>query len=544
MAKNKTKIDDEAVSTVRKDYERLKTDRTSWIEAAKRAAQYTIPSIAPEDTTRSRTKKRTAQPNQSVGADGINNLATKVTTTLLPPNQTFFKFKMDKASIKQAAEVEGVEEEEYTSTVNTGLANLETMLLDYMESLSDRVCLGEAMKFLYITGNVLLVFEQDKGLKYYPLERFVIKRDYCGNPMKVISEEKISFNELPEKFQDKIIQKHLEEMIDEGENKTKLEEKEFTLFTSYQLLKGCWQVFQEVDGLKLEGSDGIYPKGICPFIALRYVRVDGESYGRGLIEDYYGDISYLDSLSLAIKQSALGASKLLMLVNPNGVTKIRKLAAAPNGAFVDGRPDDVAPLQIQKYADLQTAMTTAEKIEQRLNRVFCMKAAIQRNAERVTAEEIREMAAALEESLGNHYALMAKEFQRAYVTLAYYHLRKSKKAAIPDILKSKDIKLTITTGLEALGRTSDLNKYVTFFDVMTKLAQSAQVVGAKTEKLVEVVAASLNLDVNGLFYTEEEKAQMQQQAQEAELIHRTAPNIVNKAGDMIMQQQESEAVAE
>lgn len=537
----KKNIEEEVVSTIQREYDKLKTDRTSWIEAAKIAAQYTIPSIAPEEiSTKSKGKKRTVQPNQSIGADGVNNLATKVTTTLLPPNQTFFKFKMDKASIKAAAEAAGVEEDEYAETVNGGLANLETMLLDYMESLADRVCLGEALKYLYITGNVLLVFEKDKGLKFYPIERFVIKRDYCGNPMRVISEEKIGFNELPDKFQEEIIKKRLGEILNEKEDRCKLEEKEFTLYTSYHLCKGKWRVCQEVDGLKLEGSDGEYPKGICPFIALRYVRVDGENYGRGLIEDYIGDISYLDTLSLAIKQSALGASKLLMLVNPNGQTKIRQLAQAKNGDYVNGRAEDVSCLQIQKYADLQVAQATASQIEQRLNRIFCMKSAIQRDAERVTAEEIREMAAALEESLGNHYALMAKEFQKSYVTLVYYHLRKAKKDAIPDIFKSEEIKLTITTGLEALGRTSDLNKYVTFFDVMTKLAQSAQVVGAKTEKLVKVVAASLNLDVNGLFYTEEEKAEMQQQAQMSELANRAAPNIVNKAGDMMLQQQESE----
>ena len=44
-----------------------------------------------------------------------------------------------------------------------------------------------------------------------------------------------------------------------------------------------------------------------------------------------------------------------------------------------------------------------------------MTAAIQRDAERVTAEEIRVMAQDLEEALGNYYSIMCKEFQKAYV---------------------------------------------------------------------------------------------------------------------------------
>lgn len=533
--------------TVASEYEKLKADRENWLVAAREAAKYSLPSIAPEsdDTKLKRnTKKKLSTPNQSVAADGVNNLSAKIALTLLPPNQTFFKFKMDKAAIKQAAEEQGLETEQYAQDVTTGLSNLETLLLGYQESFSDRVCLGEALKHLLITGNVLLVFEAEKGLKYYPLNRYVIKRDYSGNAQKIITEEKVAYSELPEKFQDEILKKKVEDLILDKEDKCRLEEKEYVLYTKFHKCKKNWIVEQEVEGIVLEESKGKYPLDICPAIALRYTRVDGEDYGRGLIEDYFGDISYLDTLSLAIKEASLAGAKLIMLVNPNGSTSIRKLSTAKNGDYVSGKADDVMPLQANKYYDLQTAQTEANKIEQRLNRVFCMRAAIQRDAERVTAEEIRQMAADLDETLGNLYALMSKEFQLAYTKITYFFLRKEKKNQLPDLLKDKHIQLTITTGLEALGRTSDLNKLVTFFDVLAKMAQSAQIVGAKTDKLAEIVAASLNLDISGMFYTEEEKVQMQQASQTAELMNRTAPNIVNKAGDMMLQQQAEEGMTE
>lgn len=528
--------------TIASEYQNLKADREPWIQAAKEAAKYTIPSIAPEDdtSTKSQTKRKTYTPNQSVGADGVNNLSAKITTTLLPPNQTFFRFKMDKAAIMQEAAEEGIEPEQYEAEITAGLSSLESMLLDDMEATSDRVCVGEAMKHLYITGNVLLVFDSEGQLKYYPLNRYVVKRDYCGNVQKVITEEKIAFNELPDALQDEIIKKRVEGIANglDDEDKCKLEEKEFVLYTRFHKCKKQWKVQQEVDGIIPDGSEGTYPKDVSPVIPLRYVRVDGEDYGRGLIEDYFGDISYLDALSLAIKEAALAGSKLLMLVKPSGQTSIRKLASAKNGDFVTGDINEVAALQANKYYDLQSAQQMAATLERRLNRIFCMKAAIQREAERVTAEEIRMMAADLEEALGNHYSLMAKEFQTAYVKFRYYFFRKTKKNLLPDLVTDKNIKLTITTGLEALGRTSDLNKWITFFDVLGKMAQSAQIVGAKTDKLIQIVAASMNLDVKGAFYTEEEKQQMQQQAQMSELINKAAPNLVNKAGDAILQQQE------
>lgn len=150
------------------------------------------------------------------------------------------------------------------------------------------------------------------------------------------------------------------------------------------------------------------------------------------------------------------------------------------------------------------------------------------------------MARDLDEAHGNNYSIMSKDFQTAYVKISFHHMRKEKGSLLPDLIRDKSIKLTVTTGLEALGRGSDLNKLATFFDIMGKFAQQAQVVGAKTEPIAAKVAASLNLDIDGLFYTEEEKAQMQQQAQKQQLLEKAAPNYVNQVGEMAKQKYEKE----
>lgn len=150
------------------------------------------------------------------------------------------------------------------------------------------------------------------------------------------------------------------------------------------------------------------------------------------------------------------------------------------------------------------------------------------------------MARDLDEAHGNNYSIMSKDFQTAYVKISFYHMRKEKGSLLPDLIRDKSIKLTVTTGLEALGRGSDLNKLATFFDIMGKFAQQAQAVGAKTEPIAAKVAASLNLDIDGLFYSEEEKAQMQQQAQKQQLLEKAAPNYVNQVGEMAKKKYEKE----
>lgn len=535
---------DKKYRSLAEEYQDLKQDRQPYLDKAKEAAKYTIPSLIADKDTQKQTRRNVKiieTPNQSVGADGVNNLSAKITTTMLPPNQTFFKFSMDKITIANQATVEGADKSKFEQDVNKGLSIIEAALLDYQEQSGDRVCVGEAIKHQLVAGNVFLVHDPKEGLRYYPLDRFVVKRDYCGNVIKAITEETVGFYALPKKIQEEVLIKVLEKKAKKNDKSDlRLEDEELTLYTGFKRDDKHWIVTQEVEGVKLE-TDGKYPAEICPFMALRYTAINGESYGRGLIEEYIGDISYLDTLSLAIKQASLAGSKLVMLVNPNGLTKIKHLSEAKNGGFALGRIEDVQPLQANKYYDLQVAQAEADKIERRLNRIFVMKAAIQRQAERVTAEEIRVMAQDLEEALGNYYSIMCKEFQKAYVKITFHHMKKEKGKALPDLIRDKSIKLTVTTGLEALGRSSDLNKLVTFWDLMGKVAPLAAQLGGKVEPIANTIAASLNLDIDGFFYSEEERAEQAKQAQQQALLEKAAPNLVNKYGDAMMQQQEQEA---
>ena len=531
------------VRTLASDYQNMKQDRQPYLEKAKYACKYTIPSLIADSDTKKTTRKSTKvieTPNQSVGADGVNNLSAKIAITMLPPNQTFFKFSMDKATIKQQATVEGSEASKFEQDVNKGLSIIEKMLLDYQEQLGDRVVIGEAIKHQLVAGNVFLIHDPKDGLRYYPLDRFCVKRDYCGNVLKAITEETIGFYALPEDIQDEVMMKILEKKAQGKLKDEKLEDLELTLYTGFKREKKKWKVWQEVEGVVIPSSEGTYPIEICPFMALRYTAIDGESYGRGLIEEYIGDISYLDVLSKAIKEASLAGSKLVMLVNPNGLTKIKHLSEAKNGGFALGRVEDVQPLQANKYYDLQVAQAEADKIERRLNRIFIMKAAIQRDAERVTAEEIRTMAQDLEEALGNYYSIMCREFQKAYVKVTFHHLKKAKGRFLPDLVRDKDVKLTVTTGLEALGRSSDLNKLITFWEVMGKVATTAVQLGGKVEPIANEIAASLNIDIDGWFYSEEEIAEQMKQAQQQELMKAAAPQAIAKYGDAMMQQQEME----
>lgn len=524
--------------TVASEYRRLEQDREPYLTKAKEAARYTLPSLL-KDQNNGKQVQTYEQPNQSVGADGVNNLAAKVTLAMLPPNQPFFKFHIDAADIKNIATEAGKDPDTFQDEVVRGLALTEQLLVDYNEGNGDRICLGEAMKHLYVAGNVMLVHIPKIGLKYYPLNRYVVRRDYCGNVLKAITTETIGFYALPKEIREAVLEQlKIKEKTEEIKN---LEEKELTLYTVYQRKERHWITYQEVEGIEIPRTEGKYPLEACPFMALRYTRIDGESYGRGLIEEYIGDISYLDVLSRAIKEASLAASKCIALVNPNGQTNIKALQKTKNGGFCSGKADDVTMLQANKYYDLKTAREEKDTLERRLYRVFLLAQAVQRDSERTTATEIQYMIRDLEEALGNHYSIMSKEFQKAYIKIGFYHLRKEKKNQIPDLIRDESVKLTVTTGLEALGRGSDLNKLTMFGQTLAQFAQIAQATGMKMDVIANKVANSLNLDITGLMPTQEEIAAQNEQAASNEMMNKIAPNLINKASDMAMQSKQLEA---
>ena len=191
--------------TLASEYKNMTQDRETYLSKAKEAAKYTIPSLIKDDNNGNQVQTL-EQPNQSIGADGINNLSAKVTLAMLPPNQPFFKFSIDAADIKQIATNAGADPNAFELDVTRGLSITEQLLVDYNEQNGDRICLGEAMKHLYIAGNVLMVHVPKIGLKYYPLNRFVVRRDYCGNVLKAITTETIGFYALPKDIQDAVLE--------------------------------------------------------------------------------------------------------------------------------------------------------------------------------------------------------------------------------------------------------------------------------------------------------------------------------------------------
>jgi len=276
-----------------------------------------------------------------------------------------------------------------------------------------------------------------------------------------------------------------------------------------------WHIHQEIQNVPIPDSYGKYPKDKNPFIPLRFSRVDGESYGRGLVEEYLGDLRSLEALTQAIVEGSAAASKILFMVRPNGTTRINTLAKSPSGAIVQGDANDVSTLQLEKSQDFRIALDTITQIRDRLSFAFLLNSSVQRNAERVTAEEVRFMAQELESALGGVYSVLSQEFQLPLINILMEKLTKQKK--MPKFPKGI-VKPQVITGIEALGRGQDLNKLSQFLQFLQPLGPEAIMSNLNLDDYIDRLGASLGIDTSGLVKTPEQKqaeqqAQMEQQQQ-------------------------------
>jgi hypothetical protein len=245
--------------------------------------------------------------------------------------------------------------------------------------------------------------------------------------------------------------------------------------------------------------------------------MDGEDYGRGYVEEYLGDLKSLESLTQSIVEGSAAAAKVLFLVRPNGTTRIKTLAESPNGAIVTGDDNDVSSLQLGKSQDFNVAQQTIQMLQTRLSRVFLMNSSIRRDAERVTAQEIRVAHQELEIALGGVYAVLSQEFQLPLVELLMHKMQKEKK--IPE-LPDEGLKPLIVTGVEALGRGEDLNKLGQFLQSLQPLGPEAMQ-ELNISDYIKRLAGSLGIDTEGLVRSEEQKqAEAQQaEAQQAQMMN-------------------------
>ena len=498
--------------------------RKQHLERCRDCAELTIPNLLPRESVTEEDTQPT--PFQALGARAVNNLAAKLLMALFPPNTSFFRLGLDEMTAEELKKELG--DKQFKTKIEKELRKYERMVVRNFETLALRTKMFKAIRLLVATGNSLIEQVDNGKLKVYRLDKYVVRRSPDGMVREIIIRELITPDDIPTTI---AAEANAKVQTADG-----TERKDIELFTQvlWNSDEDRYDVHQEILGIKVADSDANYPEDKLPFLVQTWTLNDGENYGRGHVEEHLGDFVSYDSLSQSILEGAAAAAFLLFLKRPNSTTNIMDLRKARNGQFIEGNVDDVGVLRIDKFADFNFAAQTAQELETRIARAFLLHESIQRDAERVTAEEIRYMAQQLEDTLGGVYSVLGVELQRPMAILLMANMKKRKK--LPSL--PKEIDITITTGFEALGRGHDLAKLKLFRDEVVEMGQATNspdmvplYIGMSNYFMR--VANALGLDTDGLVPTqaevEEAKAKATQQAQMMAMAKTPAAGHVAKA---------------
>lgn len=503
--------------TLKSRYDKLAHDREPYLRRAREASKLTIPSLIPPMGNTPTSVLPT--PYQGIGARGVNTLAAKLALILLPAGDPFFRYSIDEFVEEELAQDE-------KGMIDESLAKVERSISRAINVTGIRVPLTDALRHLIVGGNVLLGYQGSKErFRVYYLNQFVQHYTPDHKLLEIVIKETTTVSALPPEVYEAT------NIAGTG----KKEDDEIDVYTCIKrLAEDKYQVYQEVNDLPTGQDVGVYNRDNLPFMPLGWNWVDGEDYARGHVEEYFGDLKSLEELSRAVIEGSAAAAKVLYFVRAGGQTAARELTK-PNGAVCTGDAGDVSVLQLQKHGDFRVAQETAQEIGQRLAFAFMMQQAIQRNAERVTAEEIRRVAEDIDDTLGGIFSQLSEDFQLPLVRLVAGDLERSGK--LPS-LPNDTVEIQVLTGLEALGRSAELEKLQAYFQLIPPPLLEQLLPRYDVDEISKRVGAAVNLNTTGLMISQEQAAQSSQDEQLNQMIQQVSPEVVKQVLSAYLQNQQ------
>lgn len=504
-------------------YEEYSSQRKQYETRAESLAAITLPYAIRRDG-QSGTSPMDDAHSQSFCGRAVNTLKAKMGMALLPPATSSFRI-VPNAQI-MAAMALGESSEQDMADTNKLIAGATTIINAELENQQIRESLFDVIVQLILVGSVIVEKIEGDGIVIHTLKNFVVDLDRKGRPLTMCIKEVL--RRLPE-----------------GITAEPTGDDEYELYTMLYLdeeKKDTWIMTQSIGG-ELVGNEATYKTENLPFKYLGWTWMTGDYSHRPFAEDYFADMESIEALSELMSDGSLIAGKNIIFVNERGGrTRKDAVANSANGDVVDGSAEDVTAFRSEKGQDMQIVAQYLAELKRELASSFLLNESATRDAERVTAEEVRFMAQELEtSSLAGIYSKLSKEWSGWIISQIKNELK----------LDFGALEVNIITGLDALGRNVETQK---LDGVMGRLANFELTGWVKQAELVNRIVAQQGVDGNNLIKTPDEKKKEDAETQKAALEQQAKASLADNAGaaaqqgikgkqeaDMAMQQQQQQA---
>ncbi|AWD90754.1 head to tail connecting protein [Pseudomonas phage Alpheus] len=503
--------------TIKQAYEKLKPMRNAFVERGKRFSRYTIPHLLVDFDHVGMGDYGDSMNTtgwQSFGASALTHLENRLVMTMFPPHSPFFGTELEQSTLLQLRQEAGA-----TVKAQTLLAAAVKEAMLEHERISGRSAIGQAIRHLLAVGNTCLYLPRKGDAVNYPLNRYVVKRDKSGSLLKLILLEHKALDTFPPEIQAVI-------RANRASPAGKDADTNIELYTEAKRDGDFYIIRQEAEG-HIVGTEYRVHEDRFPFIVLRWEANYGEDYGRSKVELHAGDLHMIQFLSEALAKGMILMADVKYLVKPGATTDVDHLINSPTGEYVYGNIDDIGVLQLEKYADFTPIASVLDKYERRVGQAFMMDSQIQRNAERVTAYEIRRDSQSNEQALGGNYTLLAPTLQKPYARLLLNRIGME--------LGKEHVKITLMTGIEALSKMSELDRIQQFTEMVSMPAAWPQQLQERVDwgAYQQYMSNQLNLTLPFMMtdeqYADAQAARQEQQQQQMmqEGLTKAAPTIVD-----------------
>jgi hypothetical protein len=473
-------------------WQRMDGLRSNMLQRIERFAALTIPKVCRPD---GETEEVTIQSNdvQSMGAQAVNHLNNKLMMAMFAPTRPFFRVSMSPSAIQELEAQNGVKSKDLQPI----FAKIERDAMSELDVRAQRPKLYSIGRHLIIAGQCLLDLSNKAAMRVMGLKYWCIKRTADGRMHTLVIREKVAFDELDTKVQEVVgIQRIQPDAMVEHFKVLRLQSS------------GDITMTQWVDNIQLPAEfNGKWPADECPYKVIHWDLADESNYATGLVEEHAGSFEMLSALSNGVLDGAILGMEFRWMVNPTGMTDAESLNRSKNGDALPGLASDVAPVAGGNPQSVQSALAALAVAERRIAVPFLLNSAVTRDAERVTAEEIRMQAVELETALGGVYTTLSANLQG--------HVANWLLDSVGTSLKGTKLKITVVTGLDALSRNGDLQAFKLALNDLAAFENLPEPLRAwfNFPDVVNYVGQGYGIDLTPLMLTQEQyQAQAQQQA--------------------------------
>ncbi|MBT60447.1 MAG: hypothetical protein CMA63_02695 [Euryarchaeota archaeon] len=432
--------------------------RGTKLERARYMSSLTIPSLLPIDGITGNGEM--PKPYSSVASRGVTNMASRMLSALLPLNDLpFFKFELNS----------GNEADPDTFSYMEALSH---QIYSKLTTKNLRESLFLMLQQLIVNGDCMVIMEDDYSFRVYRLDQYVVRRDIDGSVVELIY-----LDWVPKEPNSNMYEAYDMNFFPSSLNASNAlpdYQAHFNRIVWNSEEEG-WDYYSE-DSEGNEVEEGQYKN--TPFLPLRWIGVTGEDYGRSHCEEVLGDIETLEAYTKALIDGMTAASTFWVAVDPAGITDLEDVASSPTGSFIGARNQDVFTISPAQTISpqLNAAQTAVEQMRREVGAAFLLGSVGIRQADRVTATEVRMLGMEIENVLGGAFSAIARSLLEPVVRRTIALMIKNNEIderLEEEFMEKGQLSVNIVTGLQALSRESDLTKLMQLGEMVRNLPPEA-----------------------------------------------------------------------